>query len=480
MIKRIVILIVIASLAAVIDVALRFALFDAPPPIHPPTLQAYEGYLAPNQIGALSPDKPVYPAGARLNRFGMRMGAVSVDKPENSVRIAIMGGSAAYGWGVSQQQSFAALVGPLLEQGSGGANIEVLNFGAPGFSTYQGAKQYEWLVHNFSPDILVLAFGLYDGFEARVSDADWYGPLEEAGAGLAPNLISQYSALGHWWGAGGRVAAMQQVQQLYDERLKSNQWTPRVSFDEFKTNLSAIIQHHTQSGGGVVLANLNLLNYAYSDALRSLAEEVGAPFFDARAMFDSNGGRTERQRAARMNLAPANRAPSDASNSTITFRVFAPSVSSGVSVVGREDWLGGGVPGRVQLYDDGTHGDERARDSVWTLSVRFSGGRPVDYAFVPALSEGLRGRETSEALNEAKNQTLYFRLPAIEWATVVDETTVIYELGKAPFGAFLLADDEALPNAKGHTAIAQRLASVIQQYMFGEGSRVAIFRNLNS
>jgi hypothetical protein len=43
--------------------------------------------------------------------------------------------------------------------------------------------------------------------------------------------------------------------------------------------------------------------------------------------------------------------------------------------------LGAWVPNAVAMYDDGTHGDERARDSVWTVTFDLPPGARIGYKF---------------------------------------------------------------------------------------------------
>lgn len=471
---RIPLFLILVVLGISIDFCLRIAFIGAAPPIHPLTWGIYGDFLAPQKIGALKPDMPLHPPGAALNRFGMRMGDVQIQKPANTIRVALLGDSVTFGWGVSPNETYAAQLGPILNQEKN-QQIEVLNFGAPGFTSYQGLKQYEWLAHNFEPDVLVLAFGLYDGFEARVSDAEWYAPLEQAGSGNQSSFLDRYSALGHWWSSRNRTTAILQVQSIYDKRLQSDEWVERVSSDEMTANLAAIIQHHKQSGGPVILANLNLLNYRSEKPLETLAQDTGAAYMDARLMFDNTGGRRERERAPKLYLKHDGRTEVAFDETpSVTFRLYAPPGepgAEGYSIVGQNDWLGGGVPGRVQLYDDGTHGDEHALDSVWTLTTAYPRSRPIDYAFTPLLQEGKWSGQKDEALHHAKNHAFFYRLPTVAWASAINERTVVHEYGAAPFEEFLLPDTEALPNAQGHAAIARRLASVIQQHALG-GAKV--------
>ncbi|MBZ0255870.1 SGNH/GDSL hydrolase family protein [bacterium] len=469
---RITPLLFLFALAVGVDFCIRITVSSNPPLVHPPTIEQYSQYLSSKQIGALQANLPLQITPKQsLNRFGMRMGDVDIKKAPDAIRIALMGDSITYGIGVPLEKTFAAQLEPLLNQDAG-QNIEVLNFGAPGFSSFQGLKQYEWLVHNFKPDVLVLAFGLYDGFEARVSDAEWYSLFEQAGVGKEltglKKLLDRCSAFFHWRNTRKYAAAFETAQSLYESRLQSIEWTERVSVDDMISNLSAIIQHHQKQGGTAVIANLNLLNYRTEKPLQTLAQNTGAAYMEARSMFDNVGGRGERELAPRLYLKPAERVEAEFDQTPhITFRLYGNARelrSDGFSIIGEPDWLGGGAPNRTRLYDDGTHGDEHANDSVWTLEVEAIGDRPIDYAFTPNYGKGIWSDKQEDALHDARNLAFYYRLPVVPWAKAIDERTVVHQYGAAPFEEFLLPGTEALPNAQGHAAIARRLASVIQQH----------------
>ena len=65
----------------------------------------------------------------------------------------------------------------ILNQESEQKKFELLNFGAPEFTTFHGLHQYQELVQNFQPDILIVGFGLYDSCP-RVPEAERYAVME--------------------------------------------------------------------------------------------------------------------------------------------------------------------------------------------------------------------------------------------------------------------------------------------------------------
>ena len=115
-------------------------------------------------------------AAVRTNSCGMRGPDYTIAKPENTFRIAVIGDSFTFGWGVEESQTFVAQMEQTLNRHSKGApRYEVMNFGVPGYSTFQEVARFEELALDFSPDAVVVFFVEND-----------YGPpffIREMGAG---------------------------------------------------------------------------------------------------------------------------------------------------------------------------------------------------------------------------------------------------------------------------------------------------------
>jgi len=56
-------------------------------------------------------------------------------------------------------------------------------------------------------------------------------------------------------------------------------------------------------------------------------------------------------------------------------------VPEAIYIVGNHPSLGGWVPNKVRMYDDGTHGDKRAGDGIWTIELTFPSGSEILYKF---------------------------------------------------------------------------------------------------
>jgi len=74
----------------------------------------------------------------------------------------------------------------------------------------------------------------------------------------------------------------------------------------------------------------------------------------------------------------------------VIFRVYAGdyAVSDAMYIAGTNAALGDSVPNRIAMYDDGTHGDQRAGDKVWSLGVKLLRGKTVFYVYTNSGKEG--------------------------------------------------------------------------------------------
>ncbi len=89
----------------------------------------------------------------KTNSDGFRDDEFIKTKDTSKLRIALLGDSFAFGWGVEKNQSFADIV----EKTSEG-EMEVFNYGVSGYSTLQEVLLFEQQAVQTAPDIAVLAF----------------------------------------------------------------------------------------------------------------------------------------------------------------------------------------------------------------------------------------------------------------------------------------------------------------------------------
>ncbi|MBN2329617.1 MAG: SGNH/GDSL hydrolase family protein [Candidatus Omnitrophica bacterium] len=459
-----------------LDLALRPALVDEISENNFYRPSRYAPIFSPDHYGALRPnlrldltESPSQPFLIETNSFGMRMGEIAVEKDPQITRVAVMGDSIAFGWRMAPEAAFPSQLESLLNH-EDGKKYEVLNFAAPGFTTFHAVKQYERLVHNFQPDILVLAFGLYDSYECRLSEPEFYTILEEQGALSGAKgvlgFMNSYSAVGYWMAQRKREQLNSLIQSRTGERIAQNDWRKKVSPDSMKIFLGAIIEHQRAQGGAIVLVNDNLFNFDASSALEDVSEKYGAPLLDLRSIFDGIGGYEERRKHFELDLADSgidyfNRDDS----SDYLFRAQTSderALSRGVFIAGDHPDLGGEAPYKVRMYDDGTHGDEKAGDRIWSLQISIKEPEPVHFTFTVNGVEEQRGDRQAEYENDSKNHVFVHLFSPPPSESTIHWRSPVYSVNRIPFEHLLLDSNSQYPNELGHRLIAHRLSKMIQ------------------
>ena len=95
-----------------------------------------------------------------FNSHGIRGPEITKAKPENTLRIAVLGDSFTSAVQVSYQQTFVAVMQKELEKciNLKSQKVEVINFGVDGYGTAQQLLTLREKVWDFQPDIVLLAF----------------------------------------------------------------------------------------------------------------------------------------------------------------------------------------------------------------------------------------------------------------------------------------------------------------------------------
>jgi len=102
-------------------------------------------------------EAPRFEYSVAINSRGLRDREHPYEKPDGVFRIALLGDSIAWGWGVDDGLSFADLVEERL-----GPEVEVINLGVPGYGTDQQLWVLEHEARRYDPDLVLLCFLLND------------------------------------------------------------------------------------------------------------------------------------------------------------------------------------------------------------------------------------------------------------------------------------------------------------------------------
>jgi len=118
----------------------------------------------PDVIYELKPDhRWIFQGGfTETNHEGMRSREVARAKPAGTLRVAGMGDSVMFGWGVDQNLTYMSRLEPALAGSVPGRSVEVLNFAVPGYNSMQEAALFEGKAQGFSPDVVLVGYVLND------------------------------------------------------------------------------------------------------------------------------------------------------------------------------------------------------------------------------------------------------------------------------------------------------------------------------
>jgi lysophospholipase L1-like esterase len=97
-----------------------------------------------------------------INQWGMRGKNVEKEKRRDVYRIALIGDSVTFGYGVSYEQSFAFLLEQQLNQQKQPRKVEVLNFSVNGYGLESYLEVLKTKVPAFKPDLIVIGYCLND------------------------------------------------------------------------------------------------------------------------------------------------------------------------------------------------------------------------------------------------------------------------------------------------------------------------------
>jgi len=125
----------------------------------------------------------------------------------------------------------------------------------------------------------------------------------------------------------------------------------------------------------------------YRTVLQEVATRMGVPLVDCSALIAAARHRIEDGIETELGLRPPASEPARPGDPVIVLRVRAAPVAKAVYLAAPA--LGAPLPNTVAMYDDGTHGDQRAGDGVWSLATTVQPGTPVFYVYTNSGTPGV-------------------------------------------------------------------------------------------
>lgn len=98
-----------------------------------------------------------HPITGKINSYGWRDKELSLKKPQNTYRIAVLGDSLVEAFQVESDRTFLALTEQQLNE-EHKLKVELMNFGHGGYTQSEELLVLENQVEQFSPDMVIVFF----------------------------------------------------------------------------------------------------------------------------------------------------------------------------------------------------------------------------------------------------------------------------------------------------------------------------------
>jgi lysophospholipase L1-like esterase len=215
----------------------------------------------------------------RTNARGWR-GPPFADRPAaGTVRVAALGDSSTFGWGVEHSETWVERVREALagRWQVPAARIETLNLGVPGYSSFQGRVLLERTAIPLAPDLVVWSYLSNDGAPTGADDAASYEKrVGWTGALLAFLHRSRAFETFESWAALAR--ARLRPAAAPDPRDPAQRNVPNLRAS--RANVRAAVAAARGAGIPIVLL-AQCISDPWSRTMREVALETGTPFLDA-------------------------------------------------------------------------------------------------------------------------------------------------------------------------------------------------------
>jgi lysophospholipase L1-like esterase len=399
-----------------------------------------------------------------LNSQGFRDEEFPAGKTPGVFRIICLGDSWTFGANVGQEQAYPQRLKALLRREFPEANFEVFNLGVLGYSSQQGLELLRRTIDKMQPDMVTIAYAWNDASLAGFHDSDMSGHEISGAAKLAAAIAerSETFKLMRYLALLMKSRPKSLADRLREESARAREeaidydklepWT-RVPLKDYEKNVSDMIELARRHGAGAVLLYNEMSEQSrYRSALKNISRARRVPLIDSSALVAQARREAEQGLESKLALQPRGENRAGAGGAVeVVFRVYAGDepAAQAIYIAGNDPQLGDLAPNKVALYDDGTHGDQRAGDRVWSYSASFPRGTKLVYVYT---NSGAAGRW--EGLD----------VPAIRAFTVEAKGAAgkIYRPIES-FGKLALQADAWHTNDQGYELIARALLDVLKQ-----------------
>jgi len=404
-----------------------------------------------------------------LNSEGFRDVEFRKEKPSSVFRIICLGDSWTFGWNVGQNQAYPQVLKALLGREFSEANFEVFNLGVGGYSSLNGLKLLKTRVLDLNPDIAIVGLAMNEPLMAGVHDKN--ASTGEKSTNLMQKLSGMlnksesFKLLRYW----ALLIKWKPETINEDIEIKSHDttWKRQVSgndFDKFepwmRNSLREYDNYHREmireakshDISVVLLYNEFWRDSPYLKVLQRISRDERVPLVDSSALIAGAQKRIEDELEKKLDLQPGKSQRNNADEEIeVVFRVFADkwSVPKAMYISGNHPKLGNLIPNKIVMYDDGTHGDQKAGDHVWSYSATFPAGTNLFYVYTNSGEEG-----KWEGLDVP-----YIRSFAVDATNGEEKLYTPIE----SFGKIYMQADPWHTNAVGYELIAKAILDVLKK-----------------
>lgn len=243
-----------------------------------------------------------------VNSRGFRGREVDLPKPPNRFRTVIVGDSLTLGWGMNDDETYAAKLEHLMRSRLSDEAVDVVNLGIGGYNTRQEVTFLERHVDTLRPDLVLVGFYLNDVPEILADNGPAVREVAEGGgAGADERLRYMNPTPSGWWHRQVRKSRLLYIAARAFNRVRGAGEQGRSQFELEMALLEGIESERLERAWGKVAEQFIRLgalagdkrftvgivvlpcreqvaaearSTAYLDRLRSLAEANGFHLID--------------------------------------------------------------------------------------------------------------------------------------------------------------------------------------------------------
>ena len=407
-----------------------------------------------------------------LNADGFRDDEFPATRTADTIRIIALGDSWTFGHNAQSDETYPARLRALLKLDFPQKNIEVLNLGMLAYTSYEGLKLLRRKALGMQPDIVLIGYSMNDASISGWHDKDAFVPKQKRFS--LRHFITENSELYKLAVYLGQLKKFESVTMgdtikavsdpndkfLYEswvsadaleardyERLESRVRVPPADYDRNVREMIRLVREH--GAVPVLLHNELRPGSPYQSALQKISREEDVALVDNCEVIGKERQRIEAELEQKLGLQPLSLPATnrDEGGVEVVFRVYMDhaSVPKAMSIVGPYPQLGDNVPNKVVMFDDGTHGDQKAGDNVWSFAATFLPGQKIFYMYT---NSGEEGKWENLDLPKVRN----FVVPSSGGTTYRPIET---------FGKLYLQADGFHTNARGYELMAEAIRNVV-------------------